>query len=159
MDGFKELDNALKKLPSGVARAQLRAASRRSMKPVQREAKQRLASSSWKSEKAAASVKVMTLKNTRLPSVVAVSTDSDNWIAALYEYGFHTRPYGNPNAPLVYRPPESWLRPAWDANIKRVESNFGDELWYVLQRLAARLQKQAAAGKLSRTGARTLAGF
>ena len=48
------------------------------------------------------------------------------------------------------------LRPAWDTDKKRVLNTFAREIGKNLEKLAKRLARQAAAGKLSKGGARAL---
>ena len=163
MEGLKELDKVLKGLPRGVARTQLRNALKRAAKPMAKDAKQRLRASDWDSRKAADTVEVRVMKNTRVPAAVSVGPDSKFWFAALFEKGFTVHPYGRgygaskqPKGTPVKISAKAWLRPAWDAGKRKAARSIKDELWHVLSRYSERLKKQAYAGKLSAAGRKAL---
>jgi HK97 gp10 family phage protein len=144
IEGGDELERVLRRLPRGVARSQLRSALKHAAKPMVRDARTRARSASWRSGDMAKSIKARVMKNTVTPAAISLGPSREHWYGVLFERGFRSRPA------------EPFLRPAWDANRKRFVSEFGDSLWHVLNRLAGRLKKQAYAGKLSRTGRRTL---
>ena len=51
-------------------------------------------------------------------------------------------------------PGRPFLRPAWEANEKRMLDSIGKEIWAALSRAAKRLEKQARTGKLSKASRR-----
>lgn len=53
-------------------------------------------------------------------------------------------------------PAQPFMGPAWMAERQNVIRIFGEEMWKALKRTAARLSKQAKAGKLSSSGRRAL---
>ncbi len=141
VEGFKELDRILKKLPTSMQKAQFRAALRQTAKPIVADAKAKLPSALKKHAK---NIRIFNLKTKKNAASILIGPDSGHWWMSLFEIGFYSRPA------------EPFLRPAWDKNKGGIARNFSKAMWFVLQRMAKRLTKQAYAGKLSRSGRRAL---
>ncbi len=140
-EGFEELDQVLRKLPTSTQRAHFRAALRLAAKPIVADAKAKLPSVLKKHAK---SIRIFNLKSRKNAASILIGPDSGHWWMSLFEIGFYSR---------AAKP---FLRPAWDKNKGGIAKDFSKSMWFVLQRMVKRLTKQAYAGKLSRSGARAL---
>ncbi len=141
VEGFEELDRVLKKLPTSTQRRHFLAALGLAAKPIVRDAKAKLPSALKKHAK---SIRIFKLKSKKNAATILIGPDSGHWWMSLFEIGFHSRAA------------EPFLRPAWDKNKSGIAKDFSKSMWFVLQRMAKRLTKQAYAGKLSRSGRRAL---
>jgi len=151
IEGAKELDKVLKELPEAAAKSQLKAALKKSAKSIVADARSRAWRSKGGAEKGegktgsmADSIKPFVMTNTAVPAAIAIGPDAAHWYGVFQEYG------------TPWRPAEPFMRPAWDTNKRAALAAFAKNMWYVLERFAKRLKKQAYAGKLSRSGRKAL---
>ncbi len=141
MEGAKELEKVLKDLPKGVHKNMLKAGLRRAAKPIARDAKQAAPKDTGA---AAKSIKVRTMTRTNVPAAISIGPESKYWWLRFHEFG---------TSVLKARP---FLRPAWERNKVAARDSFIKETFNALEMFAARLKKQAYAGKLSKAGKRAL---
>ncbi len=141
LEGVKELDRVLASLPKAAGKQQLKAFLRKAAKPVVKDARARAPKDSGAMAK---SIKARTMTRTRVPAAISIGPDQEHWYGLFQERG------------TAYKAAQPFLRPAWDAHKKSIAANFAKDLWYVLERMAQRLLKQAYAGKLSKAGRKAL---
>ena len=177
IEGVKELDKVLAHLPKTVAKQQLKAALRQATKPMVKDARAR---AKKVSPSMARSIKVRIVPRSNVPAAITLGPDEKHWWGVLHEFG--TGIFGpkkkeikaeetykgrvlttftGPNLEHPIKvskghPATPFMRPAYDTNKNRAVKNFGKNLWFVLDRMAQRLVKQAYAGKLSKAGRKTL---
>ncbi|KKL23177.1 hypothetical protein LCGC14_2428020 [marine sediment metagenome] len=151
--GFRELDEAFKTLPNAVSKRILRTAIRKALQPVK-----------------SAAVSIVHVMTGKLKKSIIISTKVVRSQAADSELrrGDAALVMGTSKEAGAYahfeefgtskHSPHAFMRPAWDSNKAKVLQKIGDEAWKSLQKMAARLYKQAKAGKLSKIGKRSLFG-
>lgn len=146
---WRTLERALKGLPASMAKTQLRGAMKKALEPVAVDM-ERLApigptGNLKKSIEIAPKLsRSQVSERVSIPGGVYMHVGSTAPHAHLVEFG---------TCKTAKHP---FLRPAWDKNRRKVLSIFVTEVWKNLERTAKRLAKQAAAGKLSKKGARAL---
>lgn len=147
--GLQELDRAFAELPKSTGKSALRTALRRALKPVVEEAG-RLAPRDQQGR----IERSMTI-STRLRSGqqgrislggVTMYAGPTSRIAHFHEFG---------TVKMAARP---YLRPAWDRHQRQVLNSIREEIWKAIERAAARLARQAEAGRLGRGAQRFFGG-
>ncbi len=144
---WRTLERALNTLPNAMAKAQLRGAMKKALVPVKADA-ERLAP-------------VLT---GRLKKSIVIGPTLSKWQragklggGAVQMFVGSTAHYGAfVEFGTSKMSPKPFVRPAWDMNKKEVLNIFAREVWKNLERTAKRLAKQAAAGKLTKAGAKAL---
>jgi HK97 gp10 family phage protein len=148
LHGVKELERALKQLPKATAKTVLRRAASKALQPVAVDAEQR--APRLRGE-LAESVDVTT-KLIRTQPGPTSKRGVTVYVGPTAPHG-HLVEFGTSHSPA-----QPFLRPAWDGNKDLVLSIFKREIWTELARAAARLAKQAQAGKLGKAARRALGG-
>lgn len=149
LHGLKELDTALAQLPKATAKSALRTALRRVLKPVVTDAGRRAPRD--QQGRIERSMVISTRLRARQQGQITVGgvtmyAGPTSRIAHLHEFG---------TVKMRARP---FLRPAWDEHQREVMQKLTAEIWTMIARAAARLARQAEAGRLGRGAQRFFAG-
>lgn len=157
--GFRELDDALGRLPEALRRDVVLKALRAAGEPMVDAAaarltrgsdprkrgskKQRKSGESVAIGAAADSIAVRALRATTNTQVAAaVGPDAAHWYTRFREFG------------TSHEPARRWLTPAFETEKETVMERIGVELWASMKATAERLAKQGGAGTLSRKAVR-----
>ena len=140
--GSKELDNALKKLPSAMSKSVLRAALKKAGQPVVNDAKSKAPRDRGD---LAESIEIRPILSRRQRRRRAKKGDIEMFIGATFPRGAHAHLVEFGTSSMPARP---FLRPAWDSHKRGVSRAIGRELWKALARAAKTLAKKATGGKL-----------
>ncbi len=145
---WRTLERALNTLPNAMAKGVLKTAMRKALKPVLAGAESNAPVREGKFKKSFRITPTLSRSQRKdrqvAPGAVVMSVGSTDPKAHLIEFGT-----ANMSA-------QATLRPAWDMDKKQVLNTFAREIGKSLERTAKRLARQAAAGKLSKKGARAL---
>lgn len=148
----KGLERALTRLPKAMGKSVLRAAAKKSLKPVMVAAEANSPVGRTGRYKKSWAIKSTLSKRQRRGRAglsrggVIMYVGSTDPKAHLLEFG---------TIKMAARPV---LRPAWDANKHRVLAVLSDEVWFALAKAARRLARRAASGKLGLKQTRSLSG-
>ncbi|HKJ75397.1 MAG TPA: HK97-gp10 family putative phage morphogenesis protein [Alphaproteobacteria bacterium] len=147
--GLKGLDKALRELPKSTGKSALRTALKKAAEPVAKDARSRAPRGPTGNLIESIEVKT-TLKRSQLVGR-AKKGDVNVYVGTAWPQGAH----GHLIEFGTYKTsPRPFLRPAWDANKRKVVDSIADEIWKGLARAARRLARQAEAGKLSKSARR-----
>lgn len=136
--GLKELDNALKQLPSAFHKQVLNAALRKAGKPVVDHVRSS-GDTPRRSGFLAASVKVGTSLSRRQKRSRIKEAQAEVFIGPTYPYGAHGHLLEFGTVKMKARP---FMRPAWDATKHQVLKIFAEELKKAISRKAKSLAKK-----------------
>lgn len=163
VEGFRELDKVLGELPQAFRRSVVLSALRKAARPMIKDARARALRGSNPRKRGskkqrdsgeaetighgADSIRVKAMRATsKNEATVAIGPSAKHWYMSFVEFG------------TSRQSPRPFLRPAFQVHRQRMIQTFGIELGKSIERKAATLARQAAAGKLSRSSARALAG-
>jgi HK97 gp10 family phage protein len=144
--GARELENALRQLPTSVAKATLRGVLVKAGEPVVHAAR---ALAPVDRGDLAASIgirSILTRRQRRARRAGGRGGAADVFIGPSFPMGAHGHLIEFGTVKMRARP---FLRPAWDANKRHVLETVRAELWKALATAARRLAKKAAAGRIS----------
>lgn len=141
VEGFSELDNALKELPKATGKNALRRAARKALEPVMEAARSMAPVDDGTLRN---SLKVATKLSKRQASIHRKMVRDDKASVEVYAGASalpqaHLSEFGTVN-----QAPQPFLRPAWDQNKDKVLDVMKTELGNEIEKAAKRLAKRAA---------------
>lgn len=165
ISGHKELMEAFEELPKAVVDQVLRNAAKVALKPVADTAKGLVANDEYDLQK---SIKVSTVLSKRQKRLHGKKGDVVVYVGPSYPAGAHGHLVEFGTGPRYQKEtgkyvgimrPRPFMRPAWDANQAKVLESMRTAIWDALKKVAKRLAKRAAAGKLSKAQLKFFRGY
>lgn len=142
LGGFEGIDRVLKQLPNAVSKKILVAASRKALQPVLKDARRDVPVRTGELKR---SLKIGTklIRSQRDPAGVGAVRV---YVGASWPSGAHAHliEFGT-----AHSGPRPFLRPAWDANKKKVSKEFGTLIWLEIVKTVRKNRERAYYGKLS----------
>lgn len=165
VEGFKELDNLLKELPTATSKNVLRRAARKALAPVMETARSLVPTGPDRTKKGRPikggglkrSLKIATRLSRRQASLArkqsAVEGKSSITLyggpsafphAHLVEFGTRERVKKKTGQKVGRMPPQPFMRPAWDRNKDQALTLFRTDIWSEIEKATKRLARKAA---------------
>ena len=141
IEGLKEAQIALRKLPDATAKSVMRRVLKTHGKAIQKRA-QELAPEDAGDLRESIVVSTKLTKRQRKQHRKASKDDVEVYIGANDAPHAHMQEFGTKN-----HPPQPFMRPAWDAAKRIILVGIRKDLWTEIRKAAARLARKALKGK------------
>lgn len=157
VDGHKELMEAFAELPKSLTNQVIRDTMKKAVQPVAAAAKALVARDEQDLMKSITVGTVLSKSQRRKYGktgdiVVYVGPSQPRGSHGhLVEFGTRPRFHKKTGKFVGIMPAKPFMRPAWDATRDKIPETIGQEIWDVLKKVARRVVKRAASGKLSRS--------